>query len=289
MNARLAPIAAALAIMISFSGLPSVSPAAEDSDNLIIYEDVRLPPGSTPADITLATRALLLRIRGIRDRNAETTVRFSRPVAAKLAAQAPRYPGFALKQIRIRQLAPSERRDIARGRRLIGEFVLRDQSGRNARQGFAIDYRFDGSHVDVHDAAVLTLPPTRPEVQSYVVPAEKMPLNWAEKGLSHLALLERIETAAVDPADPPGGMRNWMMYVFVMDQLPDDDKLLAYMPGKKNSTFRVASFLGWRVIEKSFSGDLGLSGIPTLELWLDPGLSHPPAARQRRVIAIVSP
>jgi hypothetical protein len=263
--------------------------AADDLDDLVIYEDILLAATELPPDVILATQALVLRIRGINDRDAESTVRFAQPAAARLALDAPRYRGFTLEETRIHRLAPSEKKTVDRGRSLAGTFTLIGPLGRRARMGFAVDYGYDDERIDVHDAAAVLLPPTQPEILAFVVPADRVRLLWTHSGLSHLDLLDHVAGAAVDPADPPTGTKQWRLFVFVMNQLPDDDGLLVYMHGAKDASFRTGNYLGWQVLEKTFRADLAAAGIPTLELWLQPGARHPPKARKRRAIAVVAP
>jgi len=201
---------------------------------ICISAGTKNPPGKlinmdadeTPPELVMVISAIVLEMRGQpQPRGDWPEVVFSGKIAKDLLEPQFRYAGFKLLQTIVDEyLTPDKNNGFAR---LKGQLHFLDGANRRTIVALETEYKLDSKNILIKKAQTRPIYPFRPELNLFIVPAEKVTPNDFDLFSNNAVTLAFVLNNCV-PAGKPGqvpkGIQDYYVFAFYLDRLSPDDQ-----------------------------------------------------------------
>lgn len=288
---RLALSALAIGLAVSGAGFPvALAQTAEPADEIRFVAIDKIP-----WDATAVITASVLAIRGRDMPQDSSPVILTQAAKAALSDPSFRYEGLTLAGFVLTKYGASSAFANAVTMSAILRFL--DDDGRRASVALLAEYGAVTTGIEIKEATVITLPPSKPEVRLFVVPATAFldgvfppELDW-----SQLARLVADKTLPLDrPERLSKSPQSYYVVAFVMERLPPDAEFqlrVSETPEgiEGDHSFSVTKdFDGWRVATMRGKFTLNSETEFFIKAIYTPGIPLPAAERTPRLVGSLS-
>lgn len=247
-----------------------------------VETSVTLNDATMPADIKLASAAILMKMKGFDDQRVNG-VTFLQGSSDTLKAIGMDYDGFQLKGVSILNYEPT-----AQGTELAGIFVFEDVIGRRNGVRYLAKYKAQDQGIAIEHASVVQVYTTQPRVEAYLVPYDPN-VDQVAISVDHNTLYSYAVNNAITPDQAGEGTADYDMFLFVMDRSsPTSDvkgrisKNTSSRSGFEDAT-TVLDYNGWKVAVISGEADPKSEDTLYAKLVHFPGEEAPWFARAARL------
>jgi len=211
-------------LLLPFFMLPGIctSAVAKDPPGRLISIDT----DKAPPELVMVISAIVLEMRGQPQPKGDwPEIVFSPGITKKLLEPQFRYAGFKLLQTIVDEyLTPEKNNGLAR---LKGHLHFFDAAKRRTIVALETEYKLTSKNIFIKKAKIRPIFPFRPELNLFIVPAEKVTKNDFDMFLNNALTLGFILNNCV-PAGKPGqvpkGIRDYYVFAFYLDRLSQDDQ-----------------------------------------------------------------
>ena len=211
-------------LLLPFFMLPGIctSAVAKDPPSKLISIDT----DKAPPELVMVISAIVLEMRGQpQPRGDWPEIVFSNGITKELLEPQFRYAGFKLLQTIVDEyLTPEKNNGLAR---LKGHLHFLDAAKRRTIVALETEYKLTPQNIIIKKAKIRPIFPFRPELNLFIVPAEKVTKNDFDMFLNNALTLGFILNNCV-PAGKPGqvpkGIRDYYVFAFYLDRLSPDDQ-----------------------------------------------------------------
>lgn len=211
-----------------------------------VKASVSLDNQAMPADIKLASSAILMKLKGYGDDSVQG-VSFAPAATQHIKAIGLDYDGFVLRGVTILNYEPT-----AEGTELVGLMVFEDSIGRRAGVRYLTEYQAQGQGIMIQHASVVQVHTVKPRIEAYVVPYDPN-VDQAAMSADHNAMYSYAVNNAVPIQNAKPGIGDYDVFLFVMDRSSDtaDTKGRVSKNESRGSGYEDATTLldynGWKV------------------------------------------
>jgi peptidoglycan hydrolase-like protein with peptidoglycan-binding domain len=211
-------------LVLSFFMLPGIytTAAAKNPPAKLISIDT----DKAPPELVMVISAIVLEMRGQPQPKGDwPEIVFSRGITKELLEPQFRYAGFKLLQTIVDEyLTPDKNNGLAR---LKGHFHFLDAAKRRTIVALETEYKLTSKNIIIKKAKIRPIYPFRPEMNLFIVPAEKVTKKEFEFFSNNALTLGFILNNCVSAGKPgqvPKGIRDYYVFAFYLDRLSPDDQ-----------------------------------------------------------------
>lgn len=223
----MAPISVCLKLLLAATLLAAPAAQAQKAaapQAAIFAAPVEAGIEEAPADIAAATLAVAALLRGLPDAALPPEIGIEPGVADKLREPQVRFEGFDLEGFHLAYVGPS--RHGKSGRRIAGSLFFVDAGGRQAEQGFAVDFvARPGGGLLIKEALGERRAPQQPRILMYAVPASRVPQNFFENLRPFGELLAWLEEKSIRPGTLHSTRDPYHVFALSLDRLAAGDRI----------------------------------------------------------------
>lgn len=176
-----------------------------------VESSVSLDNQAMPADIKLASSAILMKIKGYGDDSVQG-VNYAPEATKNIKAVGLDYDGFKLRGITIVNYEPT-----AEGTELVGLMVFEDAIGRRAGVRYLAEYQVGAQGIVIQHASVVQVHTMNPRIEAYVVPFNPN-VDQAAISANHNALYTYAVNSSIPLSKAQTGVGDYDVFLFVMDR-----------------------------------------------------------------------
>ena len=171
-----------------------------------------------PYHVSMIVGASVLAMRGRDTPEAMWPVRIATEARAALQEPEFGYEGFALVATGLASFDEPSTDPETASLSAVLDFI--DDAGRRASAALLVEYGFASEWLEIREAEVVALAPTRPEVRVFIVPVDEFPGGALQSEGDGLELLRAVvENASHEPSSL---QREYYIFAFGADRLPPD-------------------------------------------------------------------
>jgi hypothetical protein len=211
-------------LLLPFFMLPGIctSVGAENPPGKFI----RMDTDKAPPELVMVISAIVLEMRGRPQPKGDwPEIVFSGEIAKKLREPQFRYAGFKLLQTIVDEyLTPDKNNGLAR---LKGHLHFLDAAERRTIVALETEYKLTSKNIMINKAEIRPIYPFRPELNLFIVPAEKVSEKDFDLFSNNALTLGFILNNCVPSGKPgqvPKGIRDYYVFAFYLDRLSPDDQ-----------------------------------------------------------------
>jgi hypothetical protein len=187
---------------------------------------INLDADETPPELVMVISAIVLEMRGRPQPKGDwPEIVFSGEIAKKLREPQFRYTGFKLLQTIVDEyLTPDKNNGFAR---LKGHLHFLDAAERRTIVALETEYKLTSQNIMINKVKIRPIYPFRPELNLFIVPAEKVSEKDFDLFSNNALTLGFILNNCVPSGKPgqvPKGIRNYYVFAFYLDRLSPDDQ-----------------------------------------------------------------
>jgi hypothetical protein len=187
---------------------------------------IRIDTDKAPPELVMVISAIVLEMRGQPQPEGDwPEIVFSPGITQKLLEPQFRYAGFKFLQTIVDEyLTPDKNNGFAR---LKGQLHFLDAAQRRTIVALETEYKLTSKNIIIKEAKIRPIYPFRPELNLFIVPAEKVAKKNFDSFSNNALTLGFILNNCV-PAGKPGqmpkGIRDYYVFAFYLDRLSPDDQ-----------------------------------------------------------------
>ena len=211
-------------LLLPFFMLPGIctTAAAENPPGRLISIDT----DKAPPELVMVISAIVLEMRGQPQPKGDwPEIIFSRGITKKLLEPQFRYAGFKLLQTIVDEyLTPGKNNGLAK---LKGHLHFLDAAKRRTIVALETEYKLTQKNIFIKKAKIRPIYPFRPELNLFIVPAEKVTkkdLDFFSNNALTLGFILNNCVPAGKPGQVPKGIRDYYIFAFYLDRLSPDDQ-----------------------------------------------------------------
>ena len=187
---------------------------------------IRMDTDKAPPELVMVISAIVLEMSGRPQPKGDwPEVVFSGEITKKLREPQFRYTGFRLLQTIVDEyLTPDKNNGYAR---LKGNLHFLDAAERRTIVALETEYKLTSKNIMIKKAEIRPIYPFRPELNLFIVPAEKVSEKNFDLFSNNALTLGFILNNCVPSGKPgqvPKGIRDYYVFAFYLDRLSPDDK-----------------------------------------------------------------